>query len=186
MKTINNFKAWSDVIATWVTIIGVFIGGVFALIQHYDKASSERVKTTLDYVQRFNKDPLQKARIRLEEFWNEQAESVFGKTANSEKELAEFIVTTIRNNKLGKDMALLIEFFENLHACICGKLCDEDTAKRFFGKYSFDFYGLFFPYLEEQRQRLKDESFAIGVESLAKSYKTGKTVFDFSCKLNPR
>lgn len=171
--TMEKLKLWSDVISTWVTIIGAFAGGTFALVQYLDQASSARVQETLRYVERFNKEPLQKVTMHLEEFWNARAEKVL-KPVGGEQALATYINSEIGNNKLENDTSLLFSFFDSLQACTCAKLCDEDTMHQFFGKHAYNFHLLYYPYIAEQRKNLRDASFGVGVEALARSYKKPK------------
>lgn len=178
----EKIKLLSDVIATWVTIIGAFAGGIFALIQYTDQVSSARVQETLKYVERFNKEPLQNASARLEAFWNQRAEKVLN-PVEGEQALSTYINSEIRNNKLEKDTALLLSFFDSLRTCTCAKLCDEGTTRQFFGKQAYDFHGLYHPYIVSQRNNLRDTSFGAGVESLAHSYKNEKP--NKYCVVNP-
>jgi len=180
----RKFKYWSDIAAIWVTILGVFFGGISAFIEYSDKLYSDRIKVTLEYVTRFNSAPLREARSKVEQFWDTNAETVFKKSDESEEALRTFVVDSIRNQELADDTELIIEFFEDIHVCVHAKICDETTAIRFFGKQSYDFYGINFPYIAEQRRRTKDEFFGCGVESFKKSYKTGKSIYQFSCTLN--
>jgi hypothetical protein len=179
----DKIKLYSDLFATWVAIIGAGVSGTFALVQYYSNSSAERAKVALEYVERFNRSPLQDARSRLEKFWDKRAEAVFARTKAGDKELTDFVVKTVRGSRLTGDIDLVVEFFEDLHACTCGKVCDEALAKRFFGKYSFDFYGLMFPYLTDQRRRLKDNSFGRGIESFAKAQSTGRMDAEVSCRV---
>lgn len=185
-KIMEKLKLWSDVIATWVTIIGAFAGGLIALMQYFDKSTSERVKETLEYVDRYDKEPLQSSRSRLEDFWSPRAEKVFEKQKAGERELYDFMNSTIRKNGLEHDINLLIDFFERLRTCTCANLCDEATVRRFFAKEAYDLHGSVFPYVSEQRLRLKDKSIGVALESLAKS-RNQKDSFDFKatyCAVN--
>jgi len=159
------------------------IGSIFALVQYYDKSSAARAKVSLEYVERFNRPPLQDARSRLEKFWDKRAEEVFAKNQVSEKALADFLINNVRKFNLNGDIELVVEFFEDLHTCTCEKVCDEALAKRFFGKYSFDFYGLMFPYLADQRRRLNDQSIGLGIELFAKTQRTRSIDVDLSCRV---
>jgi len=124
---------------------------------------------------------LREARSRVESFWGANTEAVFKESNESEKALAAYVLYSIRTQGLVNDTELIIEFFEDINICTRAKLCDEATAIRFFGKRSFDFFGLNFPYIAEQRHRTKDNSFGCGVESFKKSYRTGKSIDQFSC-----
>ncbi len=170
---LERLKLWSDIIATWVTIIGVFSGGIFAVLQYADRASAERVRETLQYVEKYNEGPLLQARTRLENFWNPRAEEIFAKQRQGEGMLYAYLDTGIRRNRLEGDASLLNAFFDNLRTCTCAKLCDLATVERFFGKEAADLNGLLFPYAAEQRKRLNDASIGASLELLAKSRKPG-------------
>ena len=169
----ERLKLWSDIIATWVTIIGVFSGGIFAVLQYVDRASGERVRETLQYVEKYNEGSLLQARIRLENFWNPRTEEVFAKQRQGERALYAYLDAAIRRNRLEGDASLLNSFFDNLRTCTCANLCDLATVERFFGKDAFDLNGLLFPYAAEQRKRLNDASIGASLELLAKSRKPG-------------
>ena len=72
--TPRTIKLYSDLIATWVAVVGALASGAFAVVQYYSNSSAERVKTTLAYVERFNRPPVFDARLRLEGFWEKRAE----------------------------------------------------------------------------------------------------------------
>lgn len=163
------------IIAILVAILGSLGGGIFAILQYYEGYSAKQTKATLEYLERFNRVPLQEARLRLENFWDIRAEIVFARNSASEKELADYVVKSVRESGLVGDIALVVQFFEDLHTCTCEKLCDEALAKSFFAKYAYDFYGLLFPYLVDQRRRLRDESFGWGVEKFGKTQAAGQS-----------
>jgi hypothetical protein len=166
----EKIKLISDVIATWVAIFGAFAGGIIALIQYTDQLSSARVQETLKYVERFNKEPIQNATARLEQFWNKRAEKVLN-PAGGEQALSSYINSEISKNNLEKDIAPLLSFFDSLQTCTCSKLCDAGITLQFFGKQAYDIHGMYHPYIVSQRDNLRDDSVGSGVESLARSYK---------------
>lgn len=170
---LGRLKLWSDIIATWVTIFGVFSGGIFAVLQYVDRASAERVRETLQYVEKYNEGSILQARTRLENFWNPRAEEVFAKQRQGERVLYVYLDAEIRRNRLEGDVSLLNAFFDNLRTCTCANLCDLATVERFFGKDASDLNGLLFPYAAEQRKRLNDASIGASLELLAKSRKSG-------------
>lgn len=179
---IEDVKIWSEIIGTWVTIIGVFAGGLFALNEYLEKASSERIKVTLEYVDTFNRDPLQSARSHLDDIWFPRTNEIFLKTELGEEELSKFVIDVIKQNNLKHYIDLVVGFFDNISACACAKLCDEQTVRNFFGKYAFDFYGLNFPYIQKRRKQMRDSSYGSSLEAIAKSHKTNKDLSNLTCK----
>lgn len=165
----DRIKTLSDIIATWVTILGVFAGGIFGLIQYVEKSKGERVKATLDYVDRYNKSPLLEAQTQLNEFWNARAADVFAQQKAGEAQLSAYVDGAIREHRLESNVELLVSFFENLRACTCAELCDQATVNRFFDKHAYDWHGLLYPYLAKQRERLCDPTFGESLGLLAKT-----------------
>jgi hypothetical protein len=165
----SSEKTTIEIVAIWVTVLGAFVGAGWALMQNADKMHGERVKETLGYVDRFNKAPFDAIRQRFDQFWDPRAEEVFAKTRAGEKELYDYLNTTLRANDFQKDITTMAGIFENLRACACADLCDAKTVQHFFAKEAFDFYGMVAPYIFEQRKRLKDPSFGAGLEVIARS-----------------
>lgn len=171
----EKLKLYSNLVATWVAIIGALAGGVLALVQYHNNSQAERVKVTLSYVERFNRSPLQEARSKLLAYWDTHAASAraayearAGK--DGEKWLGDYVVRSVYEAGLTDEIALVVDFFDDLYVCTCGGLCDIKTAEQFFWRHSFEIYGLMHPYILHQRDRLNDKSnsFASGIESIFK------------------
>lgn len=169
MIAMKKLKTWSDIIATWFTILGVIGAGIFSLIEYRDHIRAERVKETLGYVARYNGE-LQSTRMSIDRFWSARAKQVFSAAREGDQILKDLVVKTTLEHGLDVKADILIEFFNGLHTCTMTGLCDEPTVRGFFGKTAFDFFGLHYPYLEYWRVQLQDPLFGCGLENLAKSY----------------
>jgi hypothetical protein len=165
--TLAKFKAWSGIISTWVSIAGAAAGAGFAGYQYLEKEQADRTKAALDYVQAFGKDSLQKARLRMEEYWNPKAQEIFSKTA-SEQDLYGYLNAAMREGRLENEFTLLASFYDDLRTCTCANICDAPTVRRFFARDAYNLYGVSYPYVAEQRKQLHDDAFALGLERLAK------------------
>ena len=168
--TLAKFKTWSGILSTWVTIVGAFGGAVFAGLQYLEKEQADRTKAALEYVQLFNKDSWQKARLHMDQYWNPRAKEIFARNV-SEQELYGYLNDGMRKGNLESEFALLASFFEDLRTCTCAEICDAPTVRRFFAIEAFNLYGVSYPYVAEQRKQLHDDSFALGLERLAKDGK---------------
>lgn len=184
INIMEKIKLWSDLIGTWVAIIGAFTGGILAFLQYADQASSARVQESLKYVERLNTEPLFGIQAHLETFWNQRAENILNPN-EEEKALFEYINTEIKDNKLEADSVRLISLFDSLQTCTRANLCDEATTLIFMGKLADDLNGLYHPFIVSQRNSLKDNSFGIGVELLSKKYKDQKQNLHSSSPIPP-
>ena len=179
-----KLKIWSEIIAIWVTVVGIFVGGTFALVEYYDNKKSDQIRVTLNYVDRFNKAPILDVRSRIDSFWYARSKTIFKKADAGEDELIQFILNTIQENELEKDTDLLISYYDGIEICTCGKLCDPVTVKRYFSKQAYDLYGLYYPYLVQKRNELKDETYGLALELVAGSHGSEENFFDMICRSN--
>lgn len=174
----RTFKTLTEIIGTWITICGAIAGGVFAIVEYRDNVAQEKVKATLEYVTRFNSKPLYDTYVSLGEFWDDRDQETTEKQRIGEAQLKEYILTTIRGNKLQKRTDQVLDFFDNLRICVCAKVCDDVTAAEFFGKRAYELYGIDFPYIEQARSKYEDPSFGIGLESFAHAFRHQKPIVE--------
>lgn len=167
----SKLKERSDIAAAWVTIAGAMAAGVFAIVQYFDAQKADQVKQALAYVERFNKEPYLAARNDINAFWETRSEKLFKAEKAGEKELSGYILKEAGSSRVGQKFSFLVDFYSDLQICTCNHICDAETVRQFFGKEAYGYLGVFFPYMEEQRSRQKDQSFAESLVVLAKNHK---------------
>lgn len=165
----EKLKLVSDIAGTWVAIIGALASGIVGLWQYHNNSLADRAKTTLQYVERFNQPGLVASRRQLSNFGDHRAEEVFAKLEAGEAQLSEYIIRIVKTDDLAEHIDSIADLFDDLHACTCGKACDFAMAKRFFGKPAQEIYGLFYPYIANQRTRLKDKTYGAALEAFARA-----------------
>jgi hypothetical protein len=170
-------------IATWVTIVGAFVGAFVALSEYHDKVHHEAVSATLGYEQRYSATPILDARNRLDAFWLPKVNDVFAATKEGDAPLTKYVLEALNNNPTAMaDTAMVVNFFEGLATCVCARLCDSQSAVQLFGKDAFDLYGLNYPYIQAQRQLLQDQGYGEGLSVLAKSSKSDESSIAALCR----
>jgi len=170
--SLRKAKTYSDLIATWVTILGAFGGAGWALHEYRAKVHDEEVAATLRYAQQYNTTPMWEVRGRLETFWSPRANDVFEATAKGDDVISDYVVKTLETDKAAQaDTVATIDFFAGLGTCLCAGLCDFKSAVQLFGKDADDFFGLNFPYIRGQRQRLRDKNYAAGLAAIVIAYR---------------
>ena len=157
---------WTDFALKAILIIG----GVVAIYQYFDVKQDNRVKQTMEQLQRFNNNPLLDARLTLTKTWTPY-QSTFQRLnqqtiANEQDQmqiLGKIVIPVIQQHDLFDEIILLVDFFDNLHICIQHHLCDQQVAEAFFSGYARSFYRLHQPWIMVQRQAVP--SFACHLEA---------------------
>jgi hypothetical protein len=179
---LHQVKPYSDMIATWVTILGAFVGAFVALSEYHDKVHHEAVSATLGYEQRYSTSPILDARNRLDAFWLPKASDVTAATQGGDAPLIKYVLQALNNSPSAMaDTSMVVTFFEGLATCVCARLCDSQSAVQLFGKDAFDLYGLNYPYIQAQRQLLQDRGYGEGLNILAKASQSGGSSITTLC-----
>lgn len=166
----ERVKIVSDILATWVAIVAAITSGWFALWEYHSNSRADRVKTTIGFSDVFRSDSYMPARAALSQYGAQHANELFAKSAMGDEHLSLYVIDTINKEGLAKDISVVIGFFDELHACSCGKACDTELSVRLFGRDSRLFFANFYPYIAQQRIKLRNNEYGLGVEYFAKSY----------------
>lgn len=171
MTQLQRWKAFSDVLATWVGIIAVISGGIFAAYEYLENEKASRVRETLAFVERFSRSPIYEVRRRLDEAWypNLAKLETALKTRTSDEQYTQFILDFIERKKLDADVREMIEFFRALAICTKNQICDERTAKSFFGDHAMSFYHLHYRYITYLRNKTGDISYGSEIQQFIKN-----------------
>lgn len=170
MTQLQRWKASSDVLATWVGIIAAISGGIFATYEYLENKEASRIRETLVFVERFSKSPIYDVRRRLDEVWYAnlaKLESAL-QTRTNDEQYTQFILDFIERKKLDADVREMIEFFRALAICTQNKICDERTAKAFFGDHATSFYHLHYRYITYLRNKTGDLSYGWEIQEFTK------------------
>jgi len=162
-----TLKEWTNTIATWTTIAGAVVGGTMAIYQYIENSTSARVKETLDYLDRFYSPPESTALSSIVDYWVPRADELAARKHAGDAALSVYVVEQFQTGGLADDTTVIASFFDRLHACTCARLCDQGIVKRFFAAPAYDFLGLAYPFIADQRKR--DPQFGDSIERLARA-----------------
>jgi hypothetical protein len=153
---------WPQTFMDWVELLIkliVVVGALGAVYQYFDIKQENRVKETMDQLKAFNSGDLQAAQLKLTATWENyqpQFELINRQTVADEQDKsliqAKIVLPVIKQNKLQREIGLLVDFFDNLQVCVQHHICDREVAQGFFGGYTGNFYRLYRPWIEEQRK----------------------------------
>ncbi len=142
----TGFAGWSTIVATWVGVIGVGIGGWTAIEQQQKAIKAEQEQSDKDYElqeRQFNQDV--KATyietFKMFEIFNRSdqlaaREKIFNAVGD------EAAADALKLN----DVFIFFDFFDALQICVLSETCDKDVAAE-----------LFKPYAEQVWSKFKDD-----------------------------
>ena len=143
------------------TKIFAILAGVFAVYQYLDTKKGERIKATLGYVDKFNSEDtaVNKAVTAISAaLENNSANIARLNDAHLSKEqfadlhsrLAQEVLSQAADHKPIDPLLEIDSFFDTLHSCVDGNICDQRTAVRFFHSYASNIQNTFSPIIEKR------------------------------------
>ena len=166
----EDVKAWSELVSAWVTTVALIAGGCFGLVEYAHKNRSEEIKATLDFLDRYDKPPYLGARQRVFELWH-ASDYMDGIRAEAAKmkddELAALLLKNVTDHRFEVDIDRLVEFYDALYACTCGRACEADAVIRLFHRQASDINANAFPYILEQRRKFNDPHIGVALHAIA-------------------
>jgi hypothetical protein len=169
--TIEQLKVKIELFSKLLTLLATLTGGGFALFQYIDNANAERVKETLFFVEKFDKDNFLKSRSKINSFFKNIESELYEKVSN-ETEYSNFITEQIKDNSfIEDDLELVFDFYDELYVCVSNVLCDQKVALEYFGKYAYDIIGVGSPYVKNIKEKSHDRFYGSGIMFFFKEYK---------------
>lgn len=154
-----------EAIAKILLIFGTLAGGIWAVVEYFEKKHDGRIAEMLGYVRRFSTDPLLAAQTHIGMAWYSVRGSVrmledtpvssAQEFADRKRQLVMMIVdkslvpisSSFTQKGLVPDLDLLVAFFAELQVCVETELCDSPIAKRYFQSYAMRLYCVHEPFI---------------------------------------
>lgn len=185
MQISEQHKRVSDVIATWLTILSVLAGGIFALVQYLQTQQNERISRTMTYQARFGDTRLLQDRLdllrKLESINPEVVRVLTAKDmpqAEINRKYAHLILTTFSDDEDDESQQAMIgitDFLESVAVCAQQGLCEESAAKAMFENYGKSFFRSYYPYICQKRARWHDPTIGLKLEQFFNPKSVGKS-----------
>ena len=166
--TLERSKTITDIATAWIGVIALVAGGGFAVYQYLQKENGDRVKETLNFLDRYNKSPFSEARRTVAGVWERHSDKqnvLLSKSPFSAQEYNDFALDVIQHEKIGPDILLLIEFFESLEICVRKEICDSQVAMLFFQPEARALYNQHFAKISFERTKRTDPRLAHELEA---------------------
>ena len=166
----EDFKSWAELVASVTGSAALVVGGCFGLIEFAHKNRSEEIKAALDFLDRYDKPPYLQARQHVFELWhaNEYMDVVRVEAAKKQDdELAALLLKSVADHKFEVDIDRLVEFYDALYACTCGRACEAEAVVRLFHRQASDISANAFPYILGQRRKFNDPRIGAALHAIA-------------------
>ena len=168
----NGHKSRPEVAATWVAILGgivAIVGGILALYRFFEGQAASQAKEALAHIDHFSDAAISTSYEQFHQHMKKFADA-HGKEALKDPTL---VVAALNDPAVTDQATVVIRFFDNVAACTCKHLCDEQLVKMFLGSQAFDVWGLTQPYIAAQtRDGSSPQGFGTGLTALALAYNT--------------
>jgi hypothetical protein len=166
-------KVGVEFLASLAVILGVFI---FFAFEREDARRNARVEHVLQYIAQFQDGEIAANRTTLiRSFFAHQAElQQFKERAAPPEVIQTWVAKLARDTPRDGSRAdvqsavfALTEWFDQLALCVEKRICEESTAKEYFGPYAAQFHCLYRLVIDDLREDLILSDFGRGVEALA-------------------
>jgi hypothetical protein len=170
MLSLDRVKTLSDIVSSWIGLVALIVGGVFAIVQYLDKEKADRVKTTLEFLQKFNTAPVVDARKAVLSAWagnNERVALAVTHSASEPDTYPKLVAEIVKAKALYEPLITVIDFYDSLQICVETKLCDSSATTSIFQRDARVFFNVHYPFFIEQRKERVDPAFAEKLQALA-------------------
>jgi hypothetical protein len=170
--SLEKAKLISEICTAAVGTFAILVGGIFALVEYQDNKQSNRVRASLDFLETRNSQPLTDGWSRIRTAWRKhdfKHNEFLSRTKLDIREYFAFVNTVIDNEELDEAIVVVIGFFETLEVCSQELVCDEATSRAMFEREANSFYNLHYPFIERQRIKYGDPSYASGLKRFVRA-----------------
>lgn len=170
-ETLEKIKLASEIATAWIGVLALIGGGGFAIQQYIDKKHDDRVKETLNFLDRYYDDPFLSARAELSKAWDAHAheeDELLGSPSSTNEAIHKFFVKVVHDEHIEGASSMVVDFYGALDSCVMEKICDRATARRFFQDDAKVYYHRGYAYIMEQRKDRNIHLFGSGMENFAK------------------
>ena len=164
-NTIRPFEIFS--------IIAAILTACFVLNEYWENKSKEKIERTLQYSHSYREAALLQHRVTLHMTVEELKVDQNGST-RSYKDFADKLIVTLTDRPEWASYEVVLEFFDSLHDCVVGDLCQLGAAKNIFSDEACYLSTIFFSPISS-RIANGEKGHAEGLLFFAKHGKTPNT-----------
>ncbi|MDP6406001.1 MAG: hypothetical protein QF797_12415 [Alphaproteobacteria bacterium] len=158
-------KETTERLAPWFTLGVAIIAGLLAWLEYREHIDARRTDKTLEYVERYQKDPIFKASNELRIIMLHETETknsgfrkitkkikssmTPGERTAIRKEIFSYMVNLVEKKKMQKYVMIMLDFYTTLSICASKNICSPNLVSSYFGKDLIGFINGYCPYLKK-------------------------------------
>jgi hypothetical protein len=163
-------------LATWVAILGGIVaipGGIIALYSFTDGQQANRAKEALAHIDHFTDATISASYEQFTQHMRD-VQNRHGKQAMQDPKL---LLAALSDPDVIDHAIVVIGYFDNVGACTCKHLCDEQLVKMFLGYQAWNVFGLTQPFIAAQKgDGTSPHGLGAGLTALAVAYKSNASL----------
>lgn len=167
----------TKILLPWLSAAIVLGGSIVGVMEYLNTKEENRIKETFSFLRHLDKKPYLTAHSRIRDAMVLNHKTLKkAKLIDEENGERDFILDLVQRCRLETDLHTLTYFLNQVLACVESELCDEASANVLF-ESATQFYGMFFPFMEEERKTTGSVLFGLKVyrkwkQGLSESRKT--------------
>lgn len=138
-----------------ITKLGVVAGGLFAGWQYWEAKVDRRIERTTHYLERYEDGSVAQARERIESglrpYLQQFDELSTGGLSQRDRERVVLAIVD-ESPEIPAAIDDVADFFNGLETCVSSRLCDRNTAERYFRDTDIGIWENFEPYIALRRR----------------------------------
>lgn len=175
----NRFFSLSYAAFDFVSKIALLAGIIISLYQFLEYQKAERIKYTIQFVEKYDRDNFLRARQKVSDVLRQHEKKIvqlntIRMSADADSKLrsrmAQFLVMDSNNGTgIAKEIDLVVRFFNGLQICIENNLCNPSIANAFLLAHAKNIWLNFGPYIIKRRKIIS--GYGLGIELFQKDDK---------------
>lgn len=162
-----DWKDKSDAAASWTGILIVVIGGLFGLVEYFDKKDQWRTEKTMAIVERLHKAEPKQTIQSLEEIWIANRDKIFqamqenAKKPQPVKDLySMLVIELVESKKLQMKIFEAVDIYEEVAICASHEVCSISITLDMLGKEMTSFYNRWRPFISHYCKKTYNKRYA--------------------------
>ncbi|MBF0557124.1 MAG: hypothetical protein HQK96_21630 [Nitrospirae bacterium] len=183
-KELEKIKLSNDIIISWLVLLSMIVGGIYAYIQYINAKKDKKIDESLKFIQKFYEPPVSQYFDNISLMWLANKKDFWTKmeagkpstkvTLTEQKIINEvFDNETLRiidKSNMRNDLLRMTNFLNMVSICANNGICDPQTIYSFFGKYMCDFIILHRSLINEMRITYSDNNTAREIDKFLTEY----------------
>lgn len=177
---LDRLKTSSEIASSWVTILGLAVGALWAVQEYRDQSYKTQIERSLMFFNRFASEEYVNARLTLFEVFDRNLGALESDVKESlsveeqSRSYAGHVLEMVSENGLTQVLLRLSNLFEEVVVCVDAQLCDRSTVERLLGVEGKAFFRTWAPYFCRLRESYRHPALSLEAERFFNSAGAGQ------------